>query len=444
MTIRTLLSIVVLASGTCHGAAPVPAPLTDTDFHADGTPPPEQVALGRLLFFDKLLSGNRNIACATCHHPDTATGDGLALSLGEGGRGPAPERTPGLDPDRVPVRVGRNATPLFNVGARSYTRMFHDGRVEAHPQDSTRFLTPAGSALPEGLHNVLAAQAMFPVLAPLEMAGQEGENAIADAVAAGDFQRAWALLAARLQNPASGYTDHFIDAFPHIDVAEDIGFVDAANALAAFQAAAWRSDDAPFDDWLRGDRTALGEAEQRGLTLFYGDADCHRCHSGPLLTDHRFHAVGMPQLGQGKGNGFDGLDDFGRENVTGDPADRYRFRTPSLRNVMLTGPWGHAGGFDSLADLLRHHLDPITGLRHYSPTSLAPSRADLAGTDLTVMRSPTRRDAIARRVEQRPVRLTDAEIADLLAFLGALTDPTLPNAQALVPKRVPSGLPVAD
>ncbi|WP_322789096.1 cytochrome-c peroxidase [Thiohalocapsa halophila] len=422
----------------------MPAPLTDTDFHADGAPPPAEVALGRLLFFDKLLSGNRNIACATCHHPDAATGDGLALSIGEGGRGPALERTPGLGADRVPARVGRNATPLFNVGARSYKRMFHDGRVEVHPQDPARFLTPAGSALPGGLRNVLAAQAMFPVLAPLEMAGQEGENAIAEAVAAGDFQRAWALLTARLQNPANGYTDYFIDVFPHIDAADDIGFVDAANALAAFQAATWRSDNAPFDSWLRGDRTALSEAEQRGLNLFYGDAGCHRCHSGPLLTDHRFHAVGMPQLGQGKGNGFDGLDDFGRENVTGDPADRYRFRTPSLRNVMLTGPWGHAGGFDSLRNLLRHHLDPVAGLRHYSPAPLAPARADLAGTDLTVMRSHARRDAIARRVEQRPVRLTDGEVADLLAFLGALTDATLSDAQSLVPGQVPSGLPVRD
>ena len=84
------------------------------------------------------------------------------------------------------------------------------------------------------------------------------------------------------------------------------------------------------------------------MRLFYGKADCASCHSGAFQTDHDFHAIAMPQLGPGKGDGFRGREDFGRERVTGDPTDRFRFRTPTLRNVALTGPWGHTGAYATL------------------------------------------------------------------------------------------------
>ena len=77
----------------------------------------------------------------------------------------------------------------------------------------------------------------------------------------------------------------------------------------------------------------MSGAARRGMELFYGKAKCATCHSGVLQTDQEFHAIAMPQVGPGKGHGDSGHEDFGRGAVTGDVADRYRFRTPSLRNV---------------------------------------------------------------------------------------------------------------
>ncbi|MGB8624375.1 MAG: cytochrome-c peroxidase, partial [Paracoccaceae bacterium] len=100
-----------------------------------------KVKLGRLLFYDPILSGNRNVACATCHHPRFGTSDGLSLGLGDGGIGLGPDRKP--DPRNMPEqRVPRNAPGLFNLGAAQFTRMFHDGRLE---EDASR---PSGLRTP--------------------------------------------------------------------------------------------------------------------------------------------------------------------------------------------------------------------------------------------------------------------------------------------------------
>ncbi|MEO0820475.1 MAG: cytochrome-c peroxidase, partial [Pseudomonadota bacterium] len=163
---------------------PALQPVTDADFRENGAFPPEKVALGRLLFFDKVLSGNRNISCATCHHPRHASADGVALGIGEGGAGLGPERHV---PEGAAVlgRVPRNAPSLQNLGAHEFRTLFHDGRVEADPDGPwpSGFWTPAREQLPEGLDSVLAAQAMFPVLSDIEMAGGRGENPVADAAA---------------------------------------------------------------------------------------------------------------------------------------------------------------------------------------------------------------------------------------------------------------------
>ncbi|MEO0915228.1 MAG: cytochrome-c peroxidase, partial [Pseudomonadota bacterium] len=227
----------------------LPRPLANTDFHYDGAPDPALVDLGRMLFFDPILSGNRNISCGTCHDPARGTGDGLALGIGEGGAGIGPERR---TVNGVTGRVPRNAQPLYNIGARAYRSMFHDGRLEPDPQNvfQSGFWSPAREHLPAGLDNLLAAQAMFPVLSAIEMAGQKGENPVGTAVAEDRLADAWALLAARLAE-TPGYAAMFAAAFPHIRDGEPITFVDAANALAAFQTTAFRSDASPFDRVLR-------------------------------------------------------------------------------------------------------------------------------------------------------------------------------------------------
>lgn len=408
--------------------------------------------LGRLLFYDKLLSGNMNISCATCHHAMAFTGDGLALPVGEGGVGLGVTRNTGFGADAIHERVPRNAPHLFNLGAVEFTRMFDDGRVEVDRSQPSGFHTPAGADLPSGLDNVLAAQAMFPVTSATEMAGQAPENPIAIAAAAGDLAGpggVWAQLAERLRDPTNNYVALFIDAFPDVQSAADITYVHAANAIAAFEAAAYRADNSPFDRWLAGNNQALSWEQKKGMQLFYGQAGCVECHSGRFQTDQQFHAIAMPQIGPGKGNNAagatDGHDDFGRENVTGSADDRCSFRTPTLRNVAITGPWGHDGCYDTLEAVVRHHLDPISGLYGYDESqAMLPTRPDLNAIDVAVMSDPARVSAIASQCELKPVTLSDEQVRLLVEFLHALTDSSSLDLRRDAPQSVPSALPVFD
>ena len=361
---RTLLAAFAALFVSFTAAAQLPAPVGDADFLDSGKPNDAKVELGKQLFFDKVLSGSFNIACATCHHPFAGTSDGLSLPVGEGANGTGITRDTGVGFDAIHERVPRNSPALFNLGAREFDVLFHDGRLATDPNAPGGFTSPAGADLPPGLESALAAQAMFPVTSGTEMAGQPGENPVADAAAAGDLPRIWSLLAERLQG-IDGYVTQFVDVFPDVYSASDITYVHAANAIAAFEAVAWRADDSPFDRFLRGHRGALSFSQLRGMRLFYGKAGCSVCHAGPFQTDHSFRAIAMPQLGPGKGDGAAAYEDFGRERVTGSPTDRYRFRVPGLRNVALTAPYGHTGAFDTLEAVVRHHLDPVSSLYKY-------------------------------------------------------------------------------
>ncbi len=438
----------VPAAAKEKSARNLPDPVTDGDFRDNGEPNAAMVSLGRFLFFDKILSGNRNISCATCHHALTDTGDGLSLPIGEGGRGLGVTRDTGIDGDAIHERVPRNAPPVFNLGAAEFETLFHDGRVERLPaptlEHPTGVRSPAGTALPPGLTNVLAVQAMFPVTSATEMAGQAGENSIADAAAANNLPAVWELIAQRLRETPD-YVDLFVQAFDDVDQANQITFVHAANAIAAFEAATWRFDNSPFDRWLRGDKLALSGQQLRGLKLFYGSAGCADCHSGKFQTDQGFHAIAMVQIGPGKGDGIDGREDFGRERVSGDSADRFNFRTPTLRNVELTAPYGHSGAYDTLDAVVRHHLDPAASLESYDQSqAVLPPRPDLDLLDFVVMDDSARLAEIAARNALSPVDLSDQEIEDLIAFLRALTDPAAIDLRQDVPLTLPSGLPVFD
>lgn len=462
----------------------LPQPVADTDYYNDGAPPQAQVELGRLLFFDKIFSGNQNISCASCHHPRFATTDGTALPFGEGPHGLGPDRRTGETArEAVHARVPRNTPALFNIGAREFIRMFHDGRVEIDPSGYYEggFITPAKWKLPKGLENVLSAQAMFPPTSPDEMAGHKGENPIAEARSLNNAAGpggVWEQLALRLQ-AIPEYVDLFQEAYPdRVKKREDISMVLAANAIAAFEAKAFRADDSPFDRYLRGEEV-LSEEAKRGMDLFYGAANCASCHSGKFQTDHDFHAIAMPQIGPGKSDGRDPdywratgiqafLEDFGRGRVTVRPEDNYKFRTPSLRNVTLTAPYGHDGAYATLEAVVRHHLDPVRSLDEYEvPDGILPPLDNVVETladgprftdrkltgqrlegylqrDTWVQQNPKLRARIAAANELEPIDLSDAQVRDLLAFLESLTDPASTDLTHLVPDRVPSGLPVED
>lgn len=452
-TIITLASLglsTILFSATLQAKNHFPMPVTDEDFYP--TPSTAKVELGKALFYDKIISGNRNISCATCHHPLTGTGDGLALPVGEGGVGLGLTRDTGSGLDAIHERVPRNAPHVFNLGAKEFEIMFHDGRVFPDNNLPSGYDSPAATQLPAGLENSLAVQAMFPVTSGAEMAGQLTENEIANAAAenqlAGDAG-VWGMLAQRLREIPQ-YVQMFQAAFPaKIYQAEDINFEDAANAIAAFEATAWRADNSRFDQLLRGNKHALSKQEKMGMRLFYGKAQCAQCHSGSFQSDQSFHAIAMPQVGPGKGHNSEGYDDghedFGREAVTGDIADRFKFRTPSLRNVALTAPYGHAGAYDSLEAVVRHHLSPVESLFNYDATQLAlPSSSYLDEQDLAVMNDEWRVSLIAQRNELKNVHLNKNQFAALMSFLHALTDNASLDMRHTIPRSVPSQLPLAE
>jgi len=400
------------------------------------TTDPARVELGQLLFYDPILSGNREVSCATCHNPAQGTSDGLSLGLGDGGIGLGPERR--ADPANLPEqRLPRNAPALFNLGAAEFSVMFHDGRLEADPTRPGGIRTPLGEDMVAGFTSVLAAQAMFPVLSGDEMAGHYSENEIAQAVRMGFLSQpggAWERIAARVA-AIPEYRARF-DAV--LGQGAEIRFTDIGNVIAEFIAHEWRADDSPFDRYLEGE--PLPAAAERGRALFYGDAGCSTCHAGRFQTDQDFHAIAMVQIGPGKAARFEShARDEGRMRVTGDPADAYAFRTPSLRNVTQTAPYGHAGAYATLEGVIRHHLDPVAALMGYDRSQAVLPALDVA--DWPVLEDEAEMAAIAAANELAPMVLSDPEIADLIAFLDALTDPR--EDRLGVPDAVPSGLPVA-
>ena len=416
----------------------LPGALTDADFLAvDDT----EAGLGQLLFYDPILSGNREVACATCHHPAFGTGDGLSLSLGDGGIGLGTARR--VDTENLPEqRVPRNAQPLFNLGFSGYSALFHDGRIEIDADRPGGLRTPLDEEMTTGFASAVSAQSMFPVLSPDEMAGHYSENEIAQAVRLGRLTGdggAWDLIARRVAD-VPAYVEIFIAVYPMIEGPDEIKFTDISNAIAAFMELEWRSDTAPFDSVLRGEAN-FDAAAQAGADLFYGAAGCSACHSGPLLSDFSFHAMGQPQLGPGKGARFEtSAADEGRFRVTGNAADLYAFRTPSLRNVALTGPWGHAGAYGDLADFVIAHADPAAALQNYDRAQVVLPPMDVA--DWRIMDDPAAVAAIAAAVKTPSVELSTDEIAHLVAFLNTLTDPVSISGRLGVPATVPSGLPV--
>jgi cytochrome c peroxidase len=452
MKVFILASVMFSAPVT---ASEIPQPLTDSDFHM---PSAEKVLLGKNLMFDKILSGNMNTSCATCHHPLTDTGDGLSLPIGEGGTGLGVTRNTGDGDDAVVERVPRNAPPVFNLGAKDITVLFHDGRVEVDPNFPSNCKTPVGFDLPSNLENVLACQAMFPVTSATEMAGQAGENSVADAAAAGNLAGpggVWEQLAQRLQGIPE-YVEMFKDAFPEtINNANDITYAHAANAISAFEGVNWRADNSLFDRYLRGEKHAMSKNAVNGMELFYKGHkkkdynSCASCHSGALQTDNSYHAIAMPQIGRGRGSDspgkIDGYEDFGREQVTGLAVDTLKFRTPTLRNVALTAPYGHTGAYDTLRAVVEHHVDAVNALYNYDQSQVVlPSRPDLDAEDFVTMKDPDRVDYIAAHNELAPMSYTDDEIGLIIDFLHALTDVSSIDLRDDVPLSVPSGLTLAE
>ena len=350
----------------------VPAP-------PDNPTRPERVALGRLLFWDPILSGQKDVACATCHHPAFGYSDGLDLSIGANGIGRGPARA--FAPDHPARLVKRNSQTILNVGFNGLSGaaanamaasapMFWDLRVRS-----------------------LEAQALEPLKALDEMRGA----ALAE-------DGAVSVIVSRLEaNPE--YRRLFARAFGGQAAVNEPNL---GRALAAFERTLVAANS-PFDRYMRGETGALTPEQVRGMERFQS-AGCINCHSGPMFSDFTAHVLAVPD------NPKLPASDTGMGN-------QYAFRTPTLRNLGATAPYMHNGLFSTLPELLNF----------YRRISRGGGRRGPGGAGLNAAVTRDRIDPLARQLNMRGGQ------EDLIAFLHALDDP---NFDRTVPARVPSGLPV--
>ena len=407
-------SVRILAAS--RGVMPLPTPATVR---------PALVALGQALAFDKILSGNRDISCMTCHVATLGTGDGRHLSIGQGATGLGRRRN-----HPQGLFIPRNAPTLMNLGAN--TSLFWDGRVSTDGQGT--FHTPAGNLLTPEMAAVFefgpaSALPMFPVLSREEMRAFSG-NELA-AVPDADMTQSWALLMQRL-GAIPEYVRLFEKAYPGTKF-NQMTFAHAANAIGGFFIQRLNFNNSPWDRFLAGNDAALNRRQLTGARLFL-TLRCSLCHNGPAFTDNQFHNVAVAQFGPGKGNGAGLNDDFGRMNVDNNPAMQYAFRTPGLRNVVLTAPYGHDGAFFSLRDFIAHYSESDLKLRAFDPMTLEPLLQGtlVANADAILLT----RDTILNGVV-----IPDSMINQLMDFMSALTDDPK-NYPTIVPRTVPSRLPI--
>ncbi len=391
-------------------------------------PPPVRpalVQLGQALAFDKVLSGNRDISCMTCHLPVHGTSDGRSLSVGQGATG--------LGPGRVHPNgafIPRNAPALFNL--TSLSSLFWDGRVSRDAQGV--FHTPAGANLTSDMtrrfeFGAVSALALFPVLSRSEMRADAGNELALIPDDRPDL--IWSGLMHRL-GQIREYRRMFERAYPGQRF-ENMTFAHASNAIAGFLVEKLSFNNSPWDRFLAGSNRALNTVQLEGAKNFMS-ARCSICHNGPALTDNQFHNVAVAQLGPGEGDG-DGHDDFGRMRETGNGAERYAFRTPPLRNVELTAPFGHDGAIVDLLAFVDHYSESDLKLRAYDPSQLETAlRPTVLPTFEQILAS---RDTLLNGVVFPP-----EVVEQVTEFMKALTDPAARDLRRVTPRRVPSGLPV--
>lgn len=397
------------------------------------------VDLGRSLFFDKILSGNRDVSCASCHKPSTGTGDGLSLALGTGALRTGAAPTLGEGRQFTP----RNAAPLFGASLRPFY-LFWDGRVSDFGGQSN-FATPAGPALPSGVASILAAQAMIPVTNRVEMRGNPGDHDVLGntnelaVLADSQYAAIWSALIRRVL-AVNAYVQKFNAAYPSVPVGQ-LGFQHAANAIAAFEVATFARTNSPFDRYLARDDNALPVDAKRGALLFFGKARCSQCHNGPLIGGQFFASVAAPQVGPGIA--ASAPLDVGRGDptiVTQPQLPKFFFRIPPLRNVELTAPYMHDGAYPTLEAVVRHYSNVDSAVKAYDVSQLDPSlRSSYHGDAATITQLLSSLDG---RIRQ-PLGLTPDEQRQLVAFLKSLTDPSARDLSGVAPAAVPSGLPVS-
>lgn len=394
--------------------------------------------LGQMLFFDPIMGGPKNTACATCHVRSKGSADGLPMAVGIGSSGVGEQRLESSGAFVIP----RNVLPFFDRGKDGFTALFWDGRVQLGPDG--RFESPLGELLPDGFDNLLAVAATFPQVEPDEMLGRSlrrgGEkkstyhaDLVDSSVDPDDFKQrtlnVYSNLLKRLVGDTNAstpvqarYRELFHAAYPE---ASAYSIAQVGNALSAYISLAFQLSPAPWDRYVKGDISALSEQQKQGAMIFFGKGRCAVCHAGNEFSDFKYHGLALPQLDVGKHGGYL---DYGRAKATAVAADRFQFRTPPLRNVMRTGPWGHNGLFNSVEEAINHHFNPVPLL--YAAQKNRPREAAVAGR-LLVSRSPV-------LAEISPMSVS--EVTAVTSFLRSLESETVMSTKEALPASVPSGM----
>ena len=427
---------------------------------------PQLADLGRLLWFDKSGGLHDDNTCGGCHSPSHAFGDTQSIAIGIQNN-----NVVGLN--RHGPRNQRR-TP-FASNTPFYPNLMWNGRFAAISRDpfdnSLGFQFP----FPEGttrfppndpiVTHLSIAQAHMPPTELTEVAGftctagtigpefgqfDDGKGAClppADATGTRNEPIRQAVLE-RL-NRTLAYRQLFGALFPSVAAGGPIDFSMFARAIAEFEFTMIFAD-APVDRYARGDLHAMNEQQKRGALVFFGKGRCSQCHSvggdsNEMFSDFKMHVIGVPQLapefGVGKGNVlFDGPgedEDFGLEQVSGDPADRYKFRSSPLRNAALQVAFFHNGSMTRIEDAIRHHLNVFESARNYDPKK--------AGVDPDLRYRVGPIEPVLARVDpllQTPIHLSGGEFEALVVFVrdGLLDERAKKkNLCPLIPASVPSG-----
>jgi len=440
--------------------------------------------LGKKLFFTKSLGGDFDSACVTCHHPVLGGGDNLSLSVGVSSNdddllGLGRVHLNGSDEEVGPT-VPRNAPTVFNIGLWD-SSLFHDSRTQSlnvvagtngasgdiRTPDSANITSADNNAG----RNLAAAQARFPVTSQDEMRGFTFEDGNSN-------QDVRNHLAARIgnygigQNEITGTTEWLVEfqtAFGGATAAEDLITYDRiAHAIAEYERSMVFTDH-PWQRYMDGDEDAISEDAKKGAKLFFtkpedGGAGCVACHTGQLFTDEQHHTVAYPQIGIGKGDGTGGTDDFGRMRETGNADDKYAFRTASLLNIEVTGPYSHSGSMPTLESVVRHYINQEQSIEDFVDnengmgvcnlpqfkdvtfdddtdcTNIYPNAESNSRAALTKLQDE--QEAGTSKVPSN-LDLSDKQVDQLVAFLEALTDPCVKDRDCLAPW-IPTASEAAD
>lgn len=387
--IETIIDIYHLAPKECASPSSTPRTLA-----------------GERLFESRLLSGDKDISCRDCHLEKFHITDGLPLAIGVGGEGEGRERVE----DRQGTIVPRNTLTLVGRGHSAFEAFFWDGKAE-RDRDG-RIVTQFGNQISERYEGLLSAAASLPLLERDEFLGQikvYGENPLAASVNDKYYQeRYWALSRAIRNRLAEGGEEsrELRDLLSNAGIAvQELELADIGNLLADFIRSEFPCTKSAWDKYLEGNLEAISAKQKRGAVLFFGKGRCATCHSGPLLSDFKFHSIGAPQ---GPFGPHSRHRDIGRAAVTNRGEDLFKFRTPPLLDVAATPPYGHNGVFATLEEVVIHHFNPVA----YFTRNPTVYKADF----FRVGRLLDSRTATLSAIEID----SEEELSDLVSFLKSL------------------------